>query len=103
MGVRDRSGWGVKGLVRLRVTSATYRQSTRAGEEAYANDPDNRLLARGPRFRLPSWMIRDQALAIAGLLNRKAGGPSVNSYQPEGIWSEATFGKIKYKQDTGDK
>jgi hypothetical protein len=97
------SGWDVKRLLELMVTSTTYRQSTRAGEEAYANDPDNRQLARGPRFRLPSWMIRDQALAIAGLLNRKAGGPSVNSYQPEGIWSEATFGKIKYKQDTGDK
>lgn len=95
------SGWDVKRLLKLMVTSATYRQSTKAGEEAYRNDPDNRLLARGPRFRLPSWMIRDQALAISGLLNRRPSGPAVNSYQPEGIWAEATFGKIKYKQDTG--
>ncbi|MGB0579223.1 MAG: PSD1 and planctomycete cytochrome C domain-containing protein [Limisphaerales bacterium] len=97
------SGWDVKRLLKQMVTSATYRQSTRAGEEAYANDPDNRLLARAPRFRLPSWMIRDQALAISGLLNRQAGGASVNSYQPTGVWAEATFGKIKYRQDSGDK
>ena len=97
------SGWDLKRLLKLIVTSATYQQSTKAGEDAYASDPDNRLLARGPRFRLPSWMIRDQALAISGLLNRKFGGASVNSYQPEGIWAEATFGKIRYRQDTGDK
>ena len=97
------SGWDVKRLLKLMVTSATYRQSTKAGPKAYADDPGNRLLARGPRFRLPSWMIRDQALAVSGLLNRQAGGPSVNSYQPEGVWAEATFGKIKYRQDTGDK
>ena len=97
------SGWDLKRLLKMIVMSATYRQSTKAGSDAYAKDPDNRLLARGARFRLPSWMIRDQALAISGLLNRAAGGRSVNSYQPEGIWAEATFGKIKYKQDTGDK
>ena len=97
------SGWDVKRFIKQLMMSATYRQSSKAGAEAYANDPDNRLLARGPRFRLPSWMIRDQALAISGLLNRKRGGPSVNSYQPQGIWAEATFGKIKYKPDSGDK
>lgn len=97
------TGWDLKHLLKQIVMSATYRQSTKAGADAYANDPDNRLLARGARFRIPSWMIRDQALAISGLLNRKSGGPSVNSYQPEGIWAEATFGKIRYRQDTGDK
>ncbi|MFK7818892.1 MAG: PSD1 and planctomycete cytochrome C domain-containing protein [Planctomycetaceae bacterium] len=96
------SGWDVKRFVKQIMMSSTYRQSSEAGAEAYANDPDNRLLARGPRFRLPSWMIRDQALAISGLLNRDRGGPSVNSYQPEGIWAEATFGKIKYKRDAGN-
>ncbi len=97
------SGWDVKRFIKQLMMSATYRQSSEAGAEAYANDPDNRLLARGARFRLPSWMIRDQALAISGLLNRKCGGPSVNSYQPKGIWAEATFGKIKYKPDSGKK
>jgi hypothetical protein len=97
------SGWNVKRFIKQLMMSATYRQSSSAGADAYANDPDNRLLARGPRFRLPSWMIRDQALAISGLLNTQRGGPSVNSYQPEGIWAEATFGKIKYKRDADDK
>ena len=67
----------------------------------YERDPENRLLARGARFRLPSWMIRDQALAVAGLLNPQIGGPPVYAYQPEGVWSEATFGKRKYSQDHG--
>ena len=97
------SGWDVKRFIKQLMMSATYRQSSEAGAEAYANDPDNRLLARGARFRLPSWTIRDQALAVSGLLNQKRGGASVNSYQPEGIWAEATFGKIKYKPDGGDK
>jgi hypothetical protein len=66
------------------------------------HDPENRLLARGPRYRLPSWMIRDQALAVSGLLVEKLGGPPVNVYQPEGIWEEATFGKIRYTQDHGE-
>ncbi len=71
-------------------------------EMATLQDPDNRLLARGPRYRLPSWMIRDQALAISGLLVEKHGGPPVKGYQPPGIWEEATFGFIKYQQDTGE-
>ncbi len=97
------SGWNVKRFIKQLMMSATYRQSSEAGAKAYANDPDNRLLARGARFRLPSWMIRDQALVVAGLLNSERGGPSVKPYQPEGIWAEATFGKIRYKQDIGDK
>jgi hypothetical protein len=95
-------GWDVKRLVRLIVTSATYRQSSKVTPELFERDPENRLLARGARFRLPSWMLRDQALAASGLLVEKLGGPAVNGYQPPGIWEEATFGKIKYQQDHGD-
>ncbi|WP_414663135.1 PSD1 and planctomycete cytochrome C domain-containing protein [Horticoccus sp. 23ND18S-11] len=96
-----RSGWDMKALHRLIATSATYRQSSRVTAALYERDPENRLLARGPRHRMPSWMIRDQALAAAGLLMDKPGGPSVNPYQPAGIWEEATFGKKTYKQDHG--
>ncbi len=96
------SGWDVKALHRLIVTSATYRQSSHVTGELFERDPENRLLARGPRFRLPSWMLRDQALAASGLLVEKAGGPAVMPYQPEGIWEEATFGKKSYKQDHGE-
>ncbi len=102
------SGWNVKQMHRLIVTSATYRQSSKlvraAGKpDLRERDPDNRLLARGPRFRLPSWMIRDQALAASGLLVGTLGGPPVKPYQPTGIWAEATFGKKRYQQDHGDK
>jgi hypothetical protein len=95
-------GWDVKALHRLIVTSATYRQSSRGAAALHERDPENRLLARGPRFRLPSWMIRDQALAAAGLLTERRGGPAVKPYQPAGIWEEATFGKKTYVQDHGD-
>jgi hypothetical protein len=96
------SGWDMKKLHRLIVTSATYRQSSKVTPAAYERDPENRLLARGSRHRLPSWMIRDAALAAAGLLNETRGGPSVKPYQPPGIWEEATFGKKTYEQDHGD-
>ena len=96
------SGWDVKRLIRLIVTSATYRQSSRVTKEWIERDPDNRLLARGPRFRMPSWMIRDQALAAGGLLASQIGGPPVKSYQPSGVWEEATFGNKKYVQDHGE-
>src|SRR3989441_6721416 len=75
-----RSGWGIKAMQRLIVTSATYRQSSMASRELIERDPENRLLARGPRFRLPAEMVRDNALAISGLLNDKVGGPSVYPY-----------------------
>jgi hypothetical protein len=97
-----RTGWDTKALHRLIVTSATYRQSSRVTPELLEKDPENRLLARAPRFRLPSWLLRDQALAASGLLVRKVGGPPVKPYQPPGIWEEATFGNKKYQQDTGD-
>lgn len=78
--------WSIKAMHRLIVTSATYRQSSRVTPELIERDPNNRLLARGPRVRLEAEAIRDQALAIAGLLSRKMHGPSVMPPQPEGIW-----------------
>lgn len=96
------SGWDVKRLLRQMVLSHTYRQSSQVTPELLDVDPENRLLARAPRYRLPSWMLRDQALAVSGLLNPQFGGPSVKVYQPPGIWEEATFGQKKYVPDTGD-
>ncbi len=96
------SGWDVKSIVRTIVTSATYRQSSRASEELLQKDPENRLLARGPRFRLPAEVVRDQALAISGLLVEKLGGPSVKPYQPAGLWKEMQ-GESDYPQDHGEK
>lgn len=95
------SGWGVKRLARKLLTSATYRQSSRVSPELWERDPENRLLARGPRYRLPSWMIRDQALAASGLGVERIGGMPVKSYQPAGVWEEATFGNKQYKPDSG--
>jgi len=88
-----RSGWDVKAMQRLIVTSATYRQSSRASRELIERDPENRLLARGPRFRLPAELVRDNALAVSGLLNDKIGGPSVYPNQPKGLWEEMAFGE----------
>jgi hypothetical protein len=100
-----RTNWDVKAMQRLIVTSATYRQSSRAPKELIERDPENRLLARGPRFRLPAEIVRDNALAISGLLNDKVGGPSIYPYQPEGLWEEMAFGQgfsgQTYKQSTG--
>jgi hypothetical protein len=95
-------GWDTKALHRLIVTSATYRQSSKVTAALHERDPQNRLLARGPRFRMPSWMIRDQALAVGGLLVQRHGGPPVRPYQPPGVWEEATFGGKRYQQDKGD-
>lgn len=93
--------WNVKALVRLIVTSSTYRQSAKVTPALVERDPQNRLLARGPRFRLPAFVLRDQALAASGLLVEQLGGPPVKPYQPPGIWEEATFGQIRYQQDHG--
>lgn len=84
------SGWDRQHIVRLILDSHTYRQSSRSRPELEKVDPANRLLGRGPRARFTAEMIRDQALASSGLLNRKAGGPGVNPYQPAGIWEELT-------------
>jgi hypothetical protein len=94
-------GWDMKALQRLIVTSSTYRQSSRLTPALLQRDPDNRLLARGPRFRLPATTIRDQALAASGLLVAKIGGPSVKPYQPEGLVKELT-GTEDYRQDHGE-
>ncbi len=87
-----RTGWNVKAMQRLIVTSATYRQSSVETPEMRERDPENRLLARGPRFRLPAEEIRDNALAVSGLLDYRIGGPSVFPYQPKGLWEEMAFG-----------
>ena len=96
------SGWDVKALLRTVVTSATYRQSSRQTPELSRRDPENVLLARAPRFRLPAQVIRDQALAVSGLLAEKLGGPSVKPYQPPGLWTELTFSKRGYEADQGE-
>jgi hypothetical protein len=96
-----RTGWNVKALQKTIVMSATYRQSSRASAELLAKDPDNRLLARGPNLRLSADVLRDQALALAGLLVNRIGGPSVKPYQPEGLWNEIGGGGA-YVQDHGD-
>ena len=96
------SGWDIKQLIRTLVNSHTYRQSSRLSAALLEADPTNRLLARGARYRMPAWMIRDQALSASGLLVDKKGGAPVNSYQPEGIWAEATFGKKRYSRGNGD-
>jgi hypothetical protein len=95
------SGWDVKHLCRLIATSATYQQSSKVSTELLERDPENRLLARGARFRMPSWMFRDQALAASGLLVGKLGGPPAKPYQPAGVWEDATFGNKRYQQDKG--
>jgi hypothetical protein len=94
-----RTGWDVKALQRLIVTSATYRQSSRLTPALLQRDPDNRLLARGPRFRLPAEMIRDQALAASGLLVERVGGPSAKPYQPAALWRE--LADVNYVPDHG--
>jgi hypothetical protein len=96
------SGWDMKALHKLIVMSATYRQSSAAAPELVARDPDNRLLARGPKHRLEAEEIRDNALAVSGLLSPKIGGPSVRPYQPAGLWEESGTGK-QYVQDHGEK
>jgi Protein of unknown function (DUF1553) len=93
------SGWDVKHVIRLIVTSATYRQSSDATAELLARDPENILLARGPRFRLPAEMIRDGALAASGMLVTTIGGPPVKPFQPPGLWEEKSG--LTYQRDTG--
>ncbi len=91
--------WDTKRVLRQLVTSATYRQSSRITPELLQRDPDNRLLARGPRQRLSPEMVRDQALFAADLLVEQLGGPSVKPYQPEGLWKE--LADADYVQDHG--
>jgi hypothetical protein len=97
---RDR-GWSMKQLCRLIVTSATYRQSSRVSPELYQKDRYNRLLARGPRFRLEAEMIRDSALCVSGQLSAKMHGPSVMPHQPEGIW-RSTYNTDRWVLSPGE-
>ncbi len=99
-----RSGWDMKAMIKLMVMSATYRQSSAVTEAMVAADPENRFLARGPRFRLTGEVVRDQALAVGGLLVPTIGGPSVRPYMPEGVWDETSkYGDLRgYKADKGE-
>ena len=101
----EASGWDVKAMLRLIVTSATYRQSSALRHELAEADPENRLLARGPRRRMSAEMIRDNALAASGLLVPAIGGPSVKPYQPDGLWRERamlTSNTRIFERDSGD-
>ena len=95
------SGWDIKATLKKLVVSATYRQSSKMRPELLVRDPANRLLARGPRFRMPAEVIRDNALAYSGLLERQVGGPSVRPYQPAGLWEDKMFGGNKYDVGKG--
>jgi hypothetical protein len=96
--------WDMKGIQKKIVMSATYRQSSHVTPELAERDPDNRLLARGPRFRLSAEVLRDQALAVSGLLVPKIGGPSVRPYMPDGVWDETSrYGDLRgYQHDKGE-
>jgi hypothetical protein len=95
--------WDMKALLKLLLTSSVYRQSSLVTADALARDPANRLLSRGPRVRLPGEIVRDQALAAAGLLVPSIGGPSVRPWMPEGVWDETSkYGNLRgYVPDTG--
>ena len=99
-----RSGWDVKAIEHLIVTSAAYRQASNATTALRERDPENRLIARGPRVRLSAEMIRDQALLVSGLLSTKMGGPSVKPYQPEGLWEQLSAfpGRKLFERSKGE-
>jgi hypothetical protein len=97
------SGWNLEHIQRLIISSHTYQQQAEAPTELYERDPENRLLARGPRHRLPAEAVRDNTLAISGLLVPKIGGPSVMPYQPDKLWEELAGGAFEvYTQGHGD-
>jgi hypothetical protein len=96
------SGWDVKHLVRTIVHSRAYRQTSSAAAEQQARDPENRLLARQSRWRLEAELVRDNALAVSGLLVPKVGGPSVKPYQPDGYWENLNFPPRNYEPSTGE-
>jgi hypothetical protein len=98
------SGWDLRSMLKLMVMSSTYQQSSYADAEKYEADPDNRYYARSSSYRWQAEIIRDNALAASGILQKKIGGPSVKPYQPDGLWEELGFFSYKlykYKQDTG--
>ncbi len=96
--------WDMKAMEKLMVMSAAYRRSSHVTPQVLERDPDNRLLARGPRFRLAAEAVRDQALAVSGLLVEKTGGPSVRPYMPQGVWDETSvYGNLRnYQADKGE-
>jgi hypothetical protein len=96
--------WDIQAMQKLIMSSTTYQQSSDATESLVKEDPENRLLARGPRFRLQAEMVRDNALAISGLLSSKIGGKSVKPYQPDGMWKELAGGASEgdYENDEGE-
>lgn len=96
------NGWSMKQLLKQMVLSATYRQSSRITPELRARDDQNLLYARGPRFRLDAEMIRDNALAVAGLLSRKQFGPPIRPYQPTGVWTKIGGEKVEYIVSPGE-
>lgn len=99
------SGWNVKHMYQLLLTSQAYRQSNRVTPAALAADPSNRLLSRGPRFRMDAEMLRDTALQVSGLLANRVGGPPVKPYQPPGVWEAVSMPEsntLHYKQDSGE-
>ena len=102
LAVQYRSDWDTKAIMRQIVTSATYRQSSAVTPELLERDPENKYLARGPRFRLPAMLIRDQALATSGLFNDEMFGQPVYPYQPPGLWVDVSFAQFEYKQSEGD-
>lgn len=98
-----RNGWDIKALHKLMALSATYRQSSKLTRELEARDPENKLLARSSRYRLPAEVVRDNALAISGLLVERLGGPSVKPYQPAGLWEDVSVERrAKYVEDKGE-
>jgi len=100
------SGWNVQHVLRLMITSQAYRQSGVSSKIALEKDPENKLISRGPRLRLDAEELRDQTLAVSGLLKNNIGGPSVKPYQPSGLWKVVAFAGSNtknFKADTGDK
>ena len=99
-------GWDIKKLVKMIVTSATYKQTTKRSQKVYQIDPDNKYYSYYPRLRLSAELQRDLVLSSTGLLNPEIGGPSVKPYQPKGVWEATTSGRgelARYVQDKGDK
>lgn len=102
LAVEFRDTWDVRRMVRTIVLSRAYRQSSTPSKEALAKDPDNRLIARQSRFRIDAELVRDNALAVSGLLVRTIGGPSVKPYQPDGYWENLNFPTRTWAADTNE-
>ncbi|MEM7785549.1 MAG: DUF1553 domain-containing protein, partial [Planctomycetota bacterium] len=93
--------WDIQHILRLIANSKTFQQSSHSDRTSREMDPKNQLYSRAPKFRLPAWMLRDNALKVSGLLNDAVGGPPVSPYQPDGVWSEITMGRFRYRASLG--